>query len=92
MMRNTASVQVNLDLGAPELEVDVRWRRAHDLLPVLAAAFANSPFDVRGAPTRLAVDPSRGVEPIDPRRTRSVARSPASAATVVDDASHSTRR
>lgn len=80
MMRNTASVQVNLDLGSPA-EVDVRWQRAHDLLPVLAAAFANSPFGADGAPTgwrstRLAVW-SR----IDPRRTRSAARSPAGAAT-----------
>jgi glutamate--cysteine ligase len=80
MMRNTASVQVNLDLGSAA-EVDVRWRRAHDLLPVLAAAFANSPFDATGAATgwrstRLAVW-SR----IDPRRTRPAARTQAGAAT-----------
>ena len=61
MMRNTASVQVNLDLGAPEPRSTSRWRRAHDLGPVLAAAFANSPFDVRGRTDRLAVDPPRGL-------------------------------
>ncbi|HEX5587438.1 MAG TPA: glutamate-cysteine ligase family protein [Acidimicrobiia bacterium] len=80
MMRNTASVQVNLDLGGAAL-VDLRWQRAHDLTPVLAAAFANSPFDVDGTPTgwrssRLAV--WRG---IDPRRTRPAARAGLSAAT-----------
>jgi glutamate--cysteine ligase len=80
MMRNTASIQVNVDLGSPG-QVDVRWRRAHDLLPVLAAAFANSPFDANGAPsgwrsTRLSV-----WHQIDARRTRSVARAESSAAT-----------
>jgi glutamate--cysteine ligase len=43
MMRQTAAIQVNVDLGengsAPR-----RWRTAHALGPVLAAAFANSPF------------------------------------------------
>ncbi|MET0628002.1 MAG: glutamate-cysteine ligase family protein [Acidimicrobiia bacterium] len=80
MMRNTASIQVNLDLGDPAL-VDVRWQRAHDLTPVLAAAFANSPFAPDGTPTgwrssRLAVWRS-----IDPRRTRPAARDGLSAAT-----------
>jgi glutamate--cysteine ligase len=80
MMRNTASVQVNLDLGDPAL-VDLRWQRAHDLTPVLAAAFANSPFDADGTPTgwrssRLAV--WRG---IDPHRTRPAARPGLGAAT-----------
>ena len=80
MMRHTASVQVNLDLG-PEALVDARWARAHDVLPVLAATFANSPFDATGAPsgwrsTRLAV-----WNRIDPRRTRWVARTGVSAAT-----------
>jgi len=66
MMRSTAAVQVNLDLGeGPEAER--RWRAAHDVGPVLVAAFANSPL-ARGRPTgwrstRLAVwfevDPGR---------------------------------
>ena len=54
MMCSTAGLQVNLPLGGPD-----RWRLAHDLGPVLAAAFANSPFAC-GRPsgyrsTRLAV-------------------------------------
>ncbi|HEX9506433.1 MAG TPA: glutamate-cysteine ligase family protein, partial [Acidimicrobiia bacterium] len=68
MMRSTAAIQVNLDVGTAE-DVDRRWQRAHDLGPMLAAAFANSPFDANGNPTgwrssRLAV-----WEAIDPCRT-----------------------
>ncbi|MGH9285147.1 MAG: glutamate-cysteine ligase family protein, partial [Acidimicrobiales bacterium] len=48
MMCNTASIQVNLDLGGPEAAA--RWRRAHALGPVLSAAFANSPLRM-GRPT-----------------------------------------
>jgi glutamate--cysteine ligase len=71
MMRSTAAIQVNVDLG-PGDDIDRRWHRAHDLGPVLAAAFANSPFE-HGAPsgwrsTRLAVwravDPAR-TTPVD---------------------------
>ena len=67
MMRHTASIQVNLDTGEPD-DIPARWQRAHDLGPVLVAAFANSPFDARGrvtgwCSTRFAVwdgiDPSR---------------------------------
>ena len=58
MMRSTAAVQVNLDLGEP-VEIEGRWRRAHELGPMLAAAFANSPFARHGPSgwrsTRLAV-------------------------------------
>src|SRR5437763_667784 len=66
MMRNTASVQVNLDLG--DGDMSTRWHRAHAVGPVLAAAFANSPM-VDGRPsgwrsTRLAVWAA-----IDPGRT-----------------------
>ena len=66
MMRSTAAVQVNLDLGDGD-EAERRWRTAHDVGPVLVAAFANSPL-ARGRPTgwrstRLAVwfdvDPGR---------------------------------
>jgi len=67
MMRSTAAIQVNLDLG-PAREIDERWRHTHALGPVLAAAFANSPF-ADGRPTgwrstRLAV-----WHAIDPTRT-----------------------
>jgi glutamate--cysteine ligase len=78
MMRHTASIQVNVDNGHGD-DVAARWQRAHDLGPVLVAAFANSPFDAFGrvtgwCSTRFAVwdgiDPSRtgsahldGVEP-----------------------------
>ncbi|MEV5894256.1 ergothioneine biosynthesis glutamate--cysteine ligase EgtA [Nonomuraea fuscirosea] len=41
MMCSTASIQVNLDLGA---QPATRWERAHALGPVLLAAFANSPL------------------------------------------------
>jgi glutamate--cysteine ligase len=58
MMRSTAALQVNLDLG-DEVESEDRWRTAHEIGPVLAAAFANSPFGERGPSgyhsTRLAV-------------------------------------
>jgi glutamate--cysteine ligase len=42
MMCNTAAVQVNVGLGDGTAES--RWRIAHDLGPVLVAAFASSPF------------------------------------------------
>ncbi len=71
MMRGTAAVQVNVDLGRGT-DVARRWRLAHRVGPVLAAAFANSPL-ADGAPsgwrsTRLAVwfmtDPGR-TAPVD---------------------------
>lgn len=43
MMCSTASVQVNLDIGADGPDASRRWRLAHALGPVLIAAFANSP-------------------------------------------------
>jgi glutamate--cysteine ligase len=71
-MRSTAAIQVNVDFG-PGDDANRRWRQAHDLGPVLAAAFANSPFE-HGAPTgwrstRLAV-----WRAIDPGRTTPVDR------------------
>jgi glutamate--cysteine ligase len=59
MMRSTAAVQVNVDLGATAADAERRWHRAHDSGPLLAAAFANSPL-AGGAPSgwrsrRLAV-------------------------------------
>jgi glutamate--cysteine ligase len=73
MMCNTASIQVNLDIGRDE-QIETRWRLAHDLGPVLAAAFANSPLDAYGNPTgwrstRLAV-----WHAIDPGRTNAAFR------------------
>jgi glutamate--cysteine ligase len=73
MMCNTASIQVNLDIGLDE-EIETRWQRTHDLGPVLAAAFANSPFDAFGnltgwRSTRLAVWYA-----IDPLRTNAAYR------------------
>jgi glutamate--cysteine ligase len=58
MMRQTAAIQVNVDLGAQDATPS-RWETAHALGPLLAAVFANSPF-VASAPsgwssTRLAV-------------------------------------
>jgi glutamate--cysteine ligase len=43
MMRQTAALQVNVDLGDARERPD-RWSTAHALGPLLAAAFANSPF------------------------------------------------
>ena len=58
MMRSTAALQVNLDLGRGD-EVQRRWRAAHEVGPVLAAAFANSPIGDTGPTghrsTRLAI-------------------------------------
>lgn len=55
MMCRTAAIQVNVDAGR---DPDARWELAHLIGPVLAAAFANSPFlEGRRAPwrsTRLA--------------------------------------
>ena len=70
MMCQTAAVQVNVDLDGP-LGPHGRWRLAHQLWPVLAAAFAHSPFEGgRVAPcrsTRLAI-----WDALEPRRTRPV--------------------
>ncbi len=44
MMCSTASVQVNLDIGADDPDASRRWRLTHALGPVLVAAFANSPL------------------------------------------------
>lgn len=58
MMRQTAAIQVNVDLGDARERPD-RWTTAHALGPLLAAAFANSPFVDRApsgwASNRLAV-------------------------------------
>ena len=73
MMRNTASIQVNVDIGAAD-EVDDRWRRAHDLGPVLTACFANSPFDAGGRPSGFRSTRAAVWQAIDPARTTSARR------------------
>jgi glutamate--cysteine ligase len=70
MMRNTASIQVNVDIGDPQ-QVDDRWHRAHDLGPVLTACFANSPFDSDGLPSGLRSTRAAVWQAIDPGRTAS---------------------
>ncbi len=72
MMRGTASLQVNVGYGP---DVDAQWEYAHDLAPVVAAMFANSPL-LDGRPsgwqtTRLATWAA-----LDPPRTRPVATAP----------------
>jgi glutamate--cysteine ligase len=68
MMRNTASIQVNLDAGTAPA-IDARWHLAHDLGPVLTACFANSPFDLVGTPTGFRSTRSAVWHAIDPART-----------------------
>jgi glutamate--cysteine ligase len=72
MMCETAAIQVNVDVGQPD-ELADRWRLALALAPLLAAAFAHSPF-ANGAPTGLrstrlatwvAIDPTRTMPPAD---------------------------
>jgi glutamate--cysteine ligase len=69
MMRGTASLQVNVGYAQ---DVDAQWEYVHDLAPVVAAMFANSPL-LDGRPsgwqtTRLATWAA-----LDPPRTRPVA-------------------
>jgi glutamate--cysteine ligase len=70
MMRNTASIQVNVDVGGPS-EIDRRWQLAHDLGPVLSACFANSPFDSNGDPSGFRSTRTAVWHAIDPARTAS---------------------
>lgn len=51
MMRQTAALQVCLDLGGLEVAID-RWRLANLAGPALSAAFANSPL-LEAAPTGM---------------------------------------
>lgn len=50
MMCSTASAQICLDIGADDDDARRRWRLIHALVPMLIAAFANSPL-WRGRPT-----------------------------------------
>ncbi len=72
MMRRTAAIQVNVDLGAPS-EVDRRWRRAHVLGPILAASFANSPL-AHDRPTGWKSARLAAWYTIDPLRTQGAER------------------
>ncbi|MCB9904095.1 MAG: hypothetical protein H6831_06780 [Planctomycetes bacterium] len=62
MMRNTGSVQVNLDLGPPVVDAE-RWLLANLLSPVATASFACSPLE--GAVSRRA----QAWQGLDPTRT-----------------------
>ena len=70
MMRCTAAVQVNVDLGQG-VEAERRWRAAHDVGPVLVAAFANSPL-ARGQPTGWRSTRFAVWSDVDPGRTTPV--------------------
>jgi glutamate--cysteine ligase len=73
MMRNTASIQVNLEIGA-KTRTDARWHLAHDLGPILTACFANSPFDATGSPSGFRSTRAAVWQAIDPARTASARR------------------
>jgi glutamate--cysteine ligase len=72
MMCNTASIQLNIGLGADDEALRRRWRLANHLSPTLIAAFANSPLeqglDTGWQSSRLktwwAIDPTR-TSPVD---------------------------
>ena len=68
MMCSTASVQVNVDLGA---DPAARWERACRLGPVLTAAFANSPLR-SGAPCGWMSGRQAVWAGLDPTRTSPV--------------------
>lgn len=71
MMRLTASLQVNLDFGAPTVAAD-RWRLANALSPLLVASFANSPADLPDG-TPLASGRAHVWSRVDPGRTGAAA-------------------
>ena len=62
MMRNTGSVQVNLDLGPVGVDAE-RWLLANLLSPIATASFASSPLE--GAQSRRA----QAWQGLDPTRT-----------------------
>ncbi len=65
MMRQTASLQVNLDWGT---EPDLRWRTLNALAPYLTAIFANSPI-YAGEPTGHQSFRAHTWRELDPLRT-----------------------
>jgi glutamate--cysteine ligase len=68
MMTSTASVQVNLDIGADPADARRRWSLLHLLGPVLVATFANSPVH-SGAETGWRSGRQRVWQRLDPPRT-----------------------
>lgn len=78
MMCTTASVQVCLDVGADRADAALRWRLAHDLGPMLVAAFANSPVQ-QGRRTGLRSTRQAIWARLDPGRTLPVRPDPAGA-------------
>nr|WP_308205192.1 ergothioneine biosynthesis glutamate--cysteine ligase EgtA [Frankia tisae] len=87
MMCSTASVQVNLDLGATPAQAAERFRLAHEVGPVLTAMFAASPA-LAGRRTGWCSTRQAVWSGIDASRTGSVLDLPAPAAT--SDAGHGT--
>ena len=73
MMRATAAVQVNVDLGCDSATAETRWRRAHDLGPTLAGAFANSPIGAGAWPSGWRSRRQAVWSDIDACRTEAVA-------------------
>jgi glutamate--cysteine ligase len=70
MMTSTASVQVNLDIGADRTAATRRWRLLHTVGPTMVAAFANSPVHA-GADTGWRSARQRVWQHLDPGRTSS---------------------
>jgi glutamate--cysteine ligase len=74
MMCSTASLQISLDAGFDNpgsSGAAQRWARLHNLLPVLVAMFANSPF-LHGVPNGWHSNRQRIWLAIDPTRTAMV--------------------
>jgi glutamate--cysteine ligase len=78
MMCSTAAVQVNVDAGPDtptpgQVDLAARWDLLHALIPVLVAAFANSPA-LAGRATGWRSTRARVWSQIDPARTSSAHR------------------
>jgi glutamate--cysteine ligase len=76
MMCSTASLQISLDAGfdnSGSTGAAQRWERLHNLLPVLGAMFANSPF-LHGVPSGWHSNRQRIWLATDPTRTAAVPR------------------
>src|SRR3954464_12546139 len=68
MMNSTASLQVNLDIGADREDARRRWGLLHRLGPVMTATFANSPTQA-GIETGWKSARQRVWQRLDPHRT-----------------------
>jgi glutamate--cysteine ligase len=64
MMNSTASIQVNLDIGANPADAWRRWTLLNAIGPALLAAFANSPIHA-GRPTGWVCSRQRSVQALD---------------------------